>query len=374
MNISGIRRRLPRRPRRWQIKAERNEGISLKSDEYYLDKAKDIIANCFVMDAHFDLAMDMDDRRELGESKVYTGRHSGLVRAGGWNCLVSSIFIHSWQLPEMGLRKALDQISALVSEEREQPDDIVLCDSMEEVARANAAGRVAIIVSLEGADPVGSDLRLLQIFHRLGVRALGLAWSRRNYSSDGCSFTAQREGRKGGLTKFGVDLLEEAERLGMLIDISHLNDEGVEDVARFAKRPFIASHSNCRALAGSMRNLTDGQIRLVADSGGVIGMNGVSFLVSDEAGNDIGARELSAHIDHIIKIAGDDFVGLGLDCCDGLVDVHKTAPDIHSYDTLADHGHLPELVAVLLEKNYREESIAKILGGNFRRVYSEVTG
>ncbi|MDR1510072.1 MAG: dipeptidase, partial [Synergistaceae bacterium] len=169
----------------------------------YLEKAKEIIADCFVMDAHFDLAMDMDDRRELGESRVYTGRHSEMVRAGGWNCLVSSIFIHSWQLPEMGLRKALDQISSLVSEEREQPDDIAICASMSDVKNANDSGRVGIMISLEGADPLGSDIRLLPVFYRLGVRALGLAWSRRNYASDGCSFIAQREGQKGGLTRFG---------------------------------------------------------------------------------------------------------------------------------------------------------------------------
>jgi membrane dipeptidase len=340
----------------------------------YLKKAEEIIANCFVMDAHFDLAMDMDDRRELGESKIYSLRHRGLVRAGGWDCLVSSVFIHSWQLPEMGLRKALDQISSLISEEREQPDEIAVCASLADVKSANDSGRVGIIISLEGADPIGSDIRLLQVFYRLGVRALGLAWSRRNYACDGCSFTAQREGQKGGLTRFGVDLLEEAERLGMLIDISHLNDEGVADVARFAKRPFIASHSNCRALAGSMRNLTDEQIMLVAGSGGVVGMNGASFVVSDDAGDGIGPLELSAHIDHIVRLAGCDFVGLGLDCCDRLADIHKSVADVRSYDTVADHSRLPELVAILLEKNYSEESIAKILGGNFRRVYSEIAG
>ncbi|MDR2780278.1 MAG: dipeptidase [Synergistaceae bacterium] len=339
-----------------------------------MERAEEIIANSFVMDAHFDLAMDMDDRRELGESKVYSLRHRELVRAGGWDCLVSSIFIHSWQLPEMGLRKALDQISSLVSEEREQRDEIAVCASMAEVGSANESGRVGIMISLEGADPIGSDIRLLQVFYRLGVRALGLAWSRRNYASDGCSFAAQREGQKGGLTRFGVDLLEEAERLGMLIDISHLNDEGVSDVARFAKRPFIASHSNCRAIAGSMRNLTDEQIRLVAKSGGVIGMNGASFAVSDDAGNGAGPFELSEHIDHIVRLVGDDFAGLGLDCCDRLADIHKTIANVDSYDTVADHSRLPELVAVLLEKDYREESIVKILGGNFRRVYGEVSG
>jgi membrane dipeptidase len=343
-------------------------------DARYIERAKEFIANSFVMDAHFDLAMDMDDRRELGETHVYSARHGDLIRAGGWKCIVSSIFIHSWQLPEMGLRKALDQISSLVAEEGEQREQIEICTTMREVGEANASGRLGVMISLEGADPVGNDIRLLPVFYRLGVRALGLAWSRRNYAADGCSFQPQREGQKGGLARFGVELIEEAERLGMLIDISHLNDEGVSDVARFAKRPFIASHSNCRALAHSMRNLTDEQIRQVADSGGAIGMNAVNFLVSDEGRKDLGALELSSHIDHIARLVGDDFVGLGFDCCDRLADIHKTVPGIPSYDVIPDHSHLPELVAILYEKGYSDGTVSKIIGGNFKRVYREVTG
>ena len=343
-------------------------------DERCLERAREFVRDNFVMDAHYDLAMDFDDRRGTGESRVYSARHEEPFRAGGVNCVVSSLFIHSWQLPEMGLRKALDQISALMSEEREQPGKISLCASMADVDAANAAGRVGIIVSFEGADPLGSDTALLQVFHRIGVRALGLAWSRRNYAADGCSFSPLEEGLKGGLTHFGVELLAEAERLGMLADISHLNDEGVSDVARFARRPFIASHSNCRALAGTMRNLTDEQIKMVADSGGAIGMNGCSFAVADKDSEDVGAYDMFAHIDHIVRLVGDDFVGLGLDICDRLADIHKSPPSVASRDTLEDHGKIAHLAAVLFENGYSDERAGKILGGNFRRVYREVIG
>ncbi|MDR1916333.1 MAG: dipeptidase [Synergistaceae bacterium] len=340
----------------------------------FLEQARELIAGSFVMDAHFDLALDMDDRREMGQFRVYSDRHDDMIEAGGWNCLVSSLFIHSWQLPEMGLRKALDQISALISEESEQPDKIALCTCVSEVDAANMAGKIGIFISCEGVEPLGSDIGLLQVFYRLGVRAVGLAWSRRNYAADGCSFKPVRGGTKGGLTTFGVELIEEAERLGMLIDVSHLNDEGVSDVARYSRRPFIASHSNCRSLASSMRNLTDEQIKLVADSGGVIGMNCCSAFVSDDARGDIGALDLSRHIDHIVSLVGDDFVGLGLDCCDRLADFHASLPNLESYDTIRDHSHLPELIAVLLEKGYSDDSVTKILGKNFRRVYREVIG
>ncbi len=337
-------------------------------------QAEALCASAFAMDAHFDLAMDLDDRREQGARCVYTDRHDALMCAGGWNCVVSSLFIHSYQLPEMGLRKALDQISALLAEAEEQSDKIALCTSMREVDAANAAGKLGVLLSFEGLDPIGNDLSLLRVFYRLGVRAAGLAWSRRNYAADGCAFRSVREGRKGGLTAFGVAALEEAERLGMLIDVSHLNDEGLEDVFRYAKKPFIASHSNCRELVPSMRNLTDDQIRRIADRGGVIGMNGCSAFVSADARADVGPRELCDHIDHIVRLVGDDFVGLGLDCCDRLADFHVSPPSIPSYDTVKDHGQLPLLVAELLARGYSEPSVAKILGGNFRRVYEEVVG
>lgn len=274
----------------------------------------------------------------------------------------------------MGLRKALDQISALMSEIDEQPDLLALCTGMKEVREANAAGKLGIMLSFEGVDPLGQDLSLLKIFHKLGVRAMGIAWSRRNYAADGCSFKPLREGGKGGLTAFGVELIEEAEHMGFLLDISHLNDEGVEDLFRFTQKPFIASHSNCRTLVPSMRNLTDGQIRMIASRGGVIGMNGCSAFVSTDERKDIGARELCEHIDYIVNLVGDDFVGLGLDCCDRLASFYDSISSIETYDIIRDHGMLPDLVATMIEKGYDGDRIRKIIGGNFRRVYEEVLG
>jgi membrane dipeptidase len=343
-------------------------------DERALREAGALIGESFALDAHFDLAYDIEARRDYGERRVYSARHDENFRAGGWKCVVSSLFVSSWRLPEMGLRNALDQISAMIAEEEEQPDKFALCKSISEVDAANARGKVGILLSFEGVDPIGSDISLMRVFHALGVRAAGLAWSRRNYAADGCFLSPKKTGTRGGLTNFGLEVLEEAERLRMAVDVSHLNDEGFDDVARLAKRPFIASHSNCRALVPVMRNLTDEQIKTIADRGGVIGMNCCSAFVSSGDRKNIGAEDLARHIDHIVKLAGDDFVGLGLDCCDRLADYHKTPPNIESYDSIPDHSHLPELVAVLLEKGYGAESVKKILGGNFRRVYKEILG
>ncbi|MDR1482243.1 MAG: dipeptidase [Synergistaceae bacterium] len=343
-------------------------------DERLLVCARELIAESFAMDAHFDLALDLNDRREQGMTRVYGELHDGPIRAGGWNCVVSSLFIHSFNLPEMALRKALDQISSLYHEREESPELFSLCTTVSDVDEANRAGKTGVLISFEGVEPLGNDPSLLGIFHRLGVRAVGLAWSRRSYAADGCSFRPLREGKKGGLTEFGVGVVEEAERLGMLIDISHLNDEGVEDVARFTKKPFIASHSNCRSLAPSMRNLTDDQIKLVASRGGVIGMNACSAFVSSDKRDDIGAEDLCGHIDHIVRLVGDEHVGLGLDFCDKLANYHIAPPSIETYDSLSGHGALPELVAILIKSGYGDESIRKIIGLNFRRVYKDTVG
>lgn len=322
------------------------------------------------MDAHFDLATDLDARRRLfGMRNVFSDRHAGRIREGGWNCLTSSLFITSNYVPEVALRKALDQIAALHAEIEEQPGFLALCRSMEEADAANAAGKTAVFLSLEGLEPLGSDLELLRIFYKLGVRAVGIAWSRRNYAADGCALSSAVEGRRGGLTAFGIEVVRAAERLGMLLDISHLNDEGVEDLARFTTKPFIASHSNCRALVPVMRNLTDEQIKLVASRGGVVGMNGCSVIVAPERAD---MRALAEHVDHVVRLVGIDHVGLGLDCCDRLQSFFHEPPAPAFYDVVGDHGKLPEFVAVLIAKGYGDDDIAKIVGGNFRRVYEAV--
>ena len=346
-------------------------------DSKFIERAREFLRTSFVMDAHFDLAMDIDARRRNGDRKVFAERHAPLMRAGGWKCVTSSLFISSCFIPEMAMRNALDQISSLMADQDDAPageTTFAICRTMKEVDAANAAGKIGVFLSFEGCEPIGQDLGLLRIFYELGVRATGLVWSRRNYVGDGCFFSPKREGRKGGLTPFGVEVVEETERLGMILDISHLNDEGVQDVAAFSKGPVIASHSNCRALVPSMRNLTDEQIRFVASRGGVVGMNGCSAFVSTDKRDDVGARELCEHIDYIVKLVGDDFVGLGLDCCDGLAEYAYAPPNLETYDSIRDHSLLPELVAVLMEKGYSDERTRKIVGGNFRRVYEGVLG
>ncbi|MFK5926280.1 MAG: dipeptidase [Desulfuromusa sp.] len=337
----------------------------------YLEHIADLHRRAFTVDAHFDLTYDVANRREHGERKVVEDYYLPQFNGGNFNLLVSAIFIDDVFLPEMGLRKALDQISCLHEEIDESPGKFRICRTTSEACAAQAAGELAIFLSLEGADPLQNDLKLLRIFYELGVRGLGLVWSRRNYAADGSFFTSVREGRKGGLTPFGIELIEAAEKLGMFIDVSHLNDEGFWDVIDVVTKPLIASHSNCRSLAGSMRNLTDDQIKAIAKTGGVVGMNAINVFVRDQ-GWDATISHFVDHVDHIINLVGDQHVGIGFDLCDSHADFMKMVPALESKDIIDTHAGLGEFTQELIIRGYSDNTIIAILGGNFMRVFAEI--
>ncbi|GGL56156.1 dipeptidase [Sporolactobacillus putidus] len=327
-----------------------------------------------VVDAHFDLLMEVDLRRKLGYKKVIETHFLPALAEGGVSVLVCSLFIENEYLPELGLKKALDQISALYAEIEESPDKIQLCTTYDDILTAHRNNRLAILLSLEGVDPLTNDLDLLPIFYKLGVRFVGLTWSRRNFAADGSHFSPKDEGRKGGLTDFGVSLIQLAEKKNMIIDVSHLNDEGFEDVLARARGPVIASHSNARGLASSMRNLTDDQIRALSASGGVIGMNGCNMFVSDkyEHGD---VEHLLDHVDYMVGLVGAEHVGVGLDICHFLTGINlrpagQTGPD--NFDVIASHRDILKFTGGLISRGYTDEQIGLILGGNFLNVYRQV--
>jgi len=336
-------------------------------------QVKNIHQKAFTVDAHFDLTYDLANRRERGETKVIENNYLPDIKAGGFDAIVSAVFIHDLFLPEMGLRRALDQISFLYQEIDETPGQFRLCRSIAEARTAKKEGELALFLSLEGADPLQNDINLLKIFYELGLRGLGLVWSRRNYAADGAFFEKTREGRKGGLTPFGIELIEQAEHLGIFLDVSHLNDQGFWDVMDVATKPLVASHSNCRSLSKSMRNLTDEQIKAVAAKGGVIGMNSVNLFNKQNKAN-VTASDMVDHVDHIVKISGIEHVGIGFDICNSFQDYLTMEESFPAYDVIKSHAHLHEFTAALIERGYSEEEILAVLGGNLLRVYEAVIG
>lgn len=326
-----------------------------------------------ILDAHSDVLSDVLEFRRAGESRVLERRHLPALRAAGVNVLVCSLFIRDELLPDGALGGAMAQISALRGELDESGDNFALCITASEAREAAAQGKIALFLSFEGAEPLGSDIFLLRAFYELGVRFLGLTWSRPNSAAEGCAFVWEDAPERGrGLTDFGAELVKEASELGMLIDVSHLNDRGFCDVAELVKGPFIASHSNCRRLCDIPRNLTDRQIETIARSGGVIGMNAYApFSAKDGAAGT--AQSLLEHAEHVAEIAGAEHVGLGLDLCDNIVSLGLES-DGDRRDIFADHGEAAEEFFPLVYGRFGRGGADKILGENFMRVIEDVIG
>ncbi|MCF7935309.1 MAG: dipeptidase [Synergistales bacterium] len=330
------------------------------------NEAERLLRGSTVVDAHFDLAMDIQDKWDRGRRNVLREEYLPSFRRGGLDLVVSSIFLHSYFLPEMALRKALTQIGILKNELDGLGDQVRLVTSPEDMDAVRKEGLLGILLSFEGLDPIGNDLDLLRVFYDLGVRGAGLVWSRRNYVGDGCFLSQRREGRKGGLTDFGVRVVQKAAELGMYIDVSHLNDEGFWDVMEHAEGPVIASHSNCRALVDSPRNLTDEQIQAIAQKGGVIGMNAyAAYVAGDFRERRAGAGDLVDHLDHVVGLVGVEHVGIGFDFCSNFEDFMSFDDGELEYDLFEGHQEMHLWVRALLERGYGTAEVQRILGGNF---------
>ena len=327
-----------------------------------------------VLDAHFDVLLDVLSYRKKGERKVLERRHYQNLKEAGISNLICSLYICDNFLPEAALRNALDQISALKEELEESRELFSLCRNSSEAKAASEKGKIGLFLSLEGAEPLGNDIFLLRTFYDLGVRLVGLTWSRRNYAGDGSSFDpADAPRHPGGLTKFGRELVMEAQKMGMVIDVSHLNDPGFYEVAELIKAPFIASHSNCRALCGSARNLKDDQIKMIAESGGVVGLNAYSPFVSDNEA-DRNTDKFFEHLQHITQVAGIDNVGLGLDLCDCIVSLSMGNDDSRQKDLFTDHLDAARRFIVPMKKKLSPGDYYAFTGGNFMRVIERVLG
>lgn len=311
---------------------------------------------CFVVDAHCDTALRLVNGASLEDPEPKG--HVDLPRlvAGGVDLQIFALWVDARQRRGGFTVRCLELLEAVEREVAAHPDRLQLILTRQDLNAARAAGKIGVLLSIEGGEALEGSLAALRAFYRLGVRAIGLTWNGRNELADGCGDADSG----GGLTAFGRQVVQEMNRLGMVVDVSHLSERGFWDVLEVSRRPVIASHSNARAVCDHRRNLYDAQIRALAENGGVMGMNFCpEFLRSDGPAT---LEDVVRHIDHIVDLVGPDHVGLGSDF-DGI----DSTPI-----GLEDVSRLPALTEALLARGYDEASVEKILGGNFLRVFQSV--
>lgn len=340
--------------------------MNAKVNSDLLEEALEIHRESVIIDAHCDTVLYLIER--LGKPDWKTRSiierseqgHVDIPRLieGGVTCQFFAIYVDTIYKPEKATERALELISALYNEIEKSDGKIVVAKNSEDILRAKKDGKIAALISLEGGEPIQYSPLLLKAFRMLGVRAMSLTWNERNMLADGVSESRTR----GGLTSLGLKVLEKMQELGMIVDVSHISEAGFWDIVENCNKPIIASHSNCKKLCNHPRNLTDEQLKAIAEKNGVVGVNFYpKFLVK---GGEASIDDVVKHIDHIVNVAGINHVGLGSDF-DGISSTPKGLEDV---------SKLPNLTAKLLEHGYSKNEIKKILGENFLRVIKEVVG
>jgi membrane dipeptidase len=324
-----------------------------------------------VIDMHFDLPMDLYDKR--ARENVLATDFLEDLEAGDIAVAGVALYLEDRYLPEMGLRIALDQIARLYLEV-DKSGRFAICRTYGEILKAREQKKIAFILTMEGVEPLGADLDLLRVFYELGLRSLCLTHVRRNAAGDGGLFAATGSPR-GGLTAFGRDVIRECERLGIIVDLAHISPAGFDDIMEITTKPVIISHTNARKYYDIERNVTDEQIRMVGARGGVIGINAV--LVSPRKEEATLDRYID-HIEHVRELIGIDGVAIGFDFFEFIYRQWSEAEQIafqnkfthaHFVPELAKHSHSRALTRRLIERGFSDGDIEAILFRNWMRIF-----
>jgi membrane dipeptidase len=380
-------------------------------DETISPKARAIHDSALVVDTHADTPQRfLDEGFDMGSTDPKDVGHISLDKARRGN--LGAEFFSIWVDPEPNqghfARHTFDLIDSVYQQAARHPDRMMMAFSVADIERAHKEHKLAALMGIEGGHSIENDMHLLRDYYRLGVRYMTLSWSNTNEWADSSGdINDPKVQHHNGLTDFGKQVVLEMNRLGMMVDISHVADKTFWDAIATTKAPLIASHSSARALTNAPRNMTDEMLEAVAKNGGVVQVNFYSGFVDESyrnASQAIGKQSAEAirvfeekqkadgkpvssleidrmerewaakiprpplkslidHIDHIAKVAGIDHVGLGSDF-DG---VSGATPA--GIDSAAD---LPKITQSLLDRGYSAGDIKKILGGNILRVFRQV--
>jgi membrane dipeptidase len=339
-----------------------------------IDERLDRLHKGGIIDLHFDLPMDLYEKRD--RKNVLESEFLPEFDKGNIGVLAVAVYIEDRYLPETGLRVALDQIARLYAE-IQTCQRLAICKNFREIQKARETGRIALLITMEGVEPFGTDLDLLRVFYELGVRSIGLTHARSNAAGHGGVFAATGSPPQG-LTSFGRDVVHECERLGVIIDLAHINPAGFDEILSITKKPPIVSHTNVRCYYDIQRNISDEQIKMIGERRGVIGVN--SVLVSPRGDESTMDRYID-HIEHITNLIGTDGVGIGFDFFEFIyrqwpesrqkeLATKFTTP--HFIPDLRNHSHARNLTRRLTERGFNDEQIEKILRENWMRIFKEV--
>ncbi len=379
-------------------KALRASALELHHDAIMIDAHNEVAT--WIHDFGFDLGMDggePDDRSAFfyhpaspfswlpnpphGEN-VSTHTDFGRMRQGGLDAAffffaIEDMYYES-EVPGQSKQRALDMFETFQESVRRHPDDIEFAYTAADVERLVSEGKFAALMAIEGGYTIEEDLENLYHFYDLGIRLFTLV---HNVSLSWVD-SSRDVAISNGLSEFGREVVREMNRLGMIVDISHLSDKAFWDLIEVTNAPVIASHSNCRAITDSPRNLTDEMLRALADNGGLVGIVFESDLVdpaltenfqlkvmtgwhwfTHPRGTETSLSLIIDNIDHAVQVAGIDHVGIGSDF-DGV--------PFYLPKDLQDVSDFPNITVELMRRGYSNEDIRKILGGNLLRVLTEV--
>jgi membrane dipeptidase len=387
-------------------------GFAQLSNESLSQRAREIHGAAIVVDTHADTPQRfLDENYDMANTDPADPGQISLkkVEAGKLGAEFFSIWVDP-QTTKPGdyARRTIDLIDTVYEQVARHPQQMMMAYSVADIERAHKEHKLATLMGIEGGHSMQNDIRLLREYYRLGIRYMTLSWDNTNDWADSSSdLDNLKVPHHNGLTDFGRQVVLEMNRLGMMVDISHVSDKTFLDTIATTKAPVIASHSSARALTDHPRNMTDNMLRAVSKNGGVVQVNFYSAFIDENyrRATEAQARERDAdvqafitkskkagravsyvqvdrierewasriprpplkalidHIDHIADVAGVDHVGLGSDF-DGVM---GALPE--GIDSAAD---LPKITQALLDRGYKPADVTKILGGNLLRVFAEV--
>ena len=311
----------------------------------------------YIVDSHCDtLSRAWKMHRDLDILPPPAQSDLGRMRTAGVNLQFLSVFVDLNSRPP-SLREYLQQIEFFHQQMEKYAKIVRPVCIVSDIDQAKKKGQLAALLCIEGGEALQGDLVLLQAFYRLGVRSLGLTWNCRNALADGVG----ERNTRGGLTSFGRSVVREMNRLGMLIDVSHLSEAGFWDVLEISSSPVIASHSNCQSVHDHPRNLTDEQLKGLAKNGGAVGITLVNQFLGPERPRP-SLQAVLEHLEHAASIMGLEHVGIGTDF-DGVDEPVQELEEVTK---------LPLLIEGMLNQGFTEGMIRKIMGENYLQIINQV--